>query len=137
MTLRPVMRLTSRIAMLKWIEPGKSVSYARTFVSGRRTLVASVPVGYADGYCRALSNRGEALVRGMRARVAGTVCMDWIMLDVTDIPAVGVGDQVTLLGSDDAGNCIRAEELAKRSGTIPYEIFCGISKRVPRVYING
>lgn len=137
MTLRPVMRLTSRIAMLKWIEPGKSVSYARTFVSGRRTLVASVPVGYADGYCRALSNRGEALVRGMRARVAGTVCMDWIMLDVTDIPAVGVGDQVTLLGSDDDGNCIRAEELAERSGTIPYEIFCGISKRVPRVYING
>lgn len=137
MDLRPVMRLASRIAMLKWIEPGKSVSYARTFVSGRRTLVASVPVGYADGYCRALSNRGEALVRGMRARVAGTVCMDWIMLDVTDIPDVAVGDQVTLLGRDREGNCIRAEELAERSGTIPYEIFCGISKRVPRAYLHG
>lgn len=137
MDLKPVMRLTSRIAMLKWIEPGKSVSYARTFVSGRRTLVASVPVGYADGYCRALSNRGEALVRGRRARVAGTVCMDWIMLDVTDIPDVAAGDQVTLLGCDREGNCIRAEELAERSGTIPYEIFCGISKRVPRAYLNG
>lgn len=137
MDLRPVMRLTSRIAMLKWIEPGQSVSYARTFVSERRTLVASVPVGYADGYCRALSNRGEALVRGRRARVTGTVCMDWIMLDVTDIPHVSLGDQVTLLGCDGAGNCIRAEELADRSGTIPYEIFCGISKRVPRVYLHG
>jgi alanine racemase len=137
MDLKPVMRLTSRIAMLKWVEPGTSVSYARTFVSGRRTLVASVPVGYADGYCRALTNRGDALVRGMRAKVAGTVCMDWIMLDVTDIPDVAVGDEVTLLGSDGAGNRIRAEELAERAGTIPYEIFCGISKRVPRAYLNG
>lgn len=137
MDLQPVMRLTGRIAMLKWVEPGKSVSYARTFVTGRKTLVASVPVGYADGYCRSLTNRGDALVRGMRARVAGTVCMDWIMLDVTDIPDVSVGDEVTLLGSDRAGNCIRAEELAERAGTIPYEIFCGISKRVPRAYLNG
>ncbi len=137
MDLRPVMRLTSRIAMLKWVEPGASVSYARTFVTGRRTLVASVPVGYADGYCRALSNRGEALVRGRRARVAGTVCMDWIMLDVTDIPDVAVGDEVTLMGSDGAGARIRAEELAERAGTISYEIFCGISKRVPRAYLHG
>jgi alanine racemase len=135
--LQPVMSLKSRIAMLKWIEPGRSVSYARTFVSGRKTLVASVPVGYADGYCRALSNRGEALVRGRRAPVAGTVCMDWIMVDVTDIPQVAVGDEVLLLGADADGNCIRAEELAERAGTIPYEIFCGISKRVPRAYLNG
>jgi len=135
--LRPVMRLKSRIAMLKWIEPGKSISYARTFVTGRKTLVASVPVGYADGYCRALSNRGEALVRGARAPVAGTVCMDWIMLDVTDIPDVAEGDEVTLLGCDGAGNCIRAEELAERAGTIAYEIFCGVSKRVPRAYLHG
>jgi len=137
MDLRPVMRLASRIAMLKWVEPGTSISYARTFVSGRKTLVASVPGGYADGYCRALSNRGEALVRGMRARVAGTVCMDWIMLDVTDIPGAAVGDEVTLLGSDGSGNRIRAEELAERAGTISYEIFCGISKRVPRAYLHG
>ena len=133
--VKPVMRLKSRVAMLKWVEPGTSISYARRYVAGKKTLVASVPVGYADGYCRALTNKGEALVRGERARVAGTVCMDWIMLDVTDIAGVAVGDEVTLLGCDNQGNCIHAEELAAWSGTIAYEIFCGISKRVPRVYI--
>ena len=137
MDLRPVMHLKSRIAMLKWVEPGNSISYARRFVASRKTLVASVPVGYADGYGRSLTNKGEALVRGCRAKVSGTVCMDWVMLDVTDIPGVAVGDEVTLLGCDGAGNCLRAEELAEIAGTIPYEIFCGISKRVPRVYVNG
>jgi alanine racemase len=136
MDLRPVMRLKSRVAMLKWVEPGTSVSYARRYVAAGRTLVASVPVGYADGYSRALTNRGEALVRGKRAPVTGTVCMDWIMLDVTHIEGVAVGDEVVLLGCDRGGHCIRAEELAAWVGTIPYEIFCGISKRVPRVYIK-
>jgi alanine racemase len=134
--LRPVMNLKSRVAMLKWVEPGTSISYARRYVAGQRTLVASVPVGYADGYSRAFTNKAEALIRGVRARIAGTVCMDWIMLDVTDIPGVLVGDEVTLLGCDRAGNCIHAEELAEWSGTIPYEIFCGISKRVPRIYVG-
>ncbi|HKZ17866.1 MAG TPA: alanine racemase [Geobacteraceae bacterium] len=137
MDLRPVMHLRSKVAMLKWVDTGNSVSYARRFVAESKTLVASVPVGYADGYSRALTNRGEALVRGMRAKVAGTVCMDWVMLDVTDIPDVAVGDVVTMLGCDGAGNCVRAEELAERSGTIPYEVFCNISKRVPRVYVGG
>jgi alanine racemase len=137
MDLRPVMHLKSRIAMLKWVEPGNSISYARRFVASRKTLVACVPIGYADGYGRALTNKGEALVRGRRARVAGTVCMDWIMLDVTDIHDAAIGDEVTLLGCDGAGNCVCAEELAEKAGTIAYEIFCGISKRVPRVYING
>jgi alanine racemase len=135
--LRPVMRLKSKVAMLKWVEPGTSVSYARRYVAEEKRLIASVPVGYADGYSRALTNRGEALIRGRRARVTGTVCMDWIMLDVSEIPGVAQGDDVTLLGCDREGNCIRAEELAERTGTIPYEIFCGISKRVPRVYIKG
>jgi len=134
--LKPVMRLKSRIAMLKWVEPGTSISYARRFTANQRTLVASVPVGYADGYSRTLTNSGEALVRGKRARVAGTVCMDWIMLDVTAIPGVSVGDDVVLMGPDGAGNFIRAEELAEWAGTIPYEIFCCISKRVPRVYLK-
>jgi alanine racemase len=134
--LRPVMRLRSSVAMLKWVETGTSISYARRYVAGGRRLIASVPVGYADGYCRSLTNRGEALVRGERARVAGTVCMDWIMLDVTDIPGVIEGDDVTLLGCDGAGHCIGGEELAAWAGTIPYEIFCGISKRVPRVYLG-
>jgi len=137
MELRPVMRLVSKVAMLKWIEPGTSVSYARRYMAEGKTLVASVPVGYADGYSRALTNRGEAIIRGKRARVIGTVCMDWIMLDVSDIPGVTAGDDVTLLGCDREGNCVRAEELAEMTGTIPYEIFCGISKRVPRVYVKG
>lgn len=134
--LKPVMRLKSRIAMLKWVEPGTTISYARRFTAGQRTLIASVPVGYADGYPRALTNRGEVLVRGHRAKVAGTVCMDWTMLDVTGIEGVAVGDAVTLMGCDDSGSCIHAEELATWADTIPYAIFCGISKRVPRVYLK-
>ncbi len=134
--LKPVLRLKSRIAMLKWVDPGTTISYARRFTAGSKTLIASVPVGYADGYPRALTNKGVVLVRGQRAKVAGTVCMDWIMLDVTGVTGIQVGDEVTLIGKDSAGNCIHAEELATAAGTIPYEIFCGISKRVPRVYLK-
>jgi len=130
------MRLKSRIAMLKWVEPGTTISYGRRFTASRRSLIASVPVGYADGYPRALSNKGEALVRGERVPVVGTVCMDWIMLDVTGLDGVMVDDEVLLMGDDQQGNSIRAEELAKWAGTIPYEILCGISKRVPRVYLK-
>jgi alanine racemase len=122
--------------MLKWVEPGTTVSYARRFKASERTLIASVPVGYADGYPRSLTNRGQVLVRGQRARVTGTVCMDWIMLDVSRIDGVAVGDEVVLMGADASGNCIHAEELADWAATIPYEIFCGISKRVPRVYLT-
>jgi alanine racemase len=121
--------------MLKWVEPGTSISYARRYTAGEKTLVASVPVGYADGYRRSLTNKGEVLIRGLRAPVIGTVCMDWIMLDVTAIAGVAVGDEVVLMGSDKSGNSVRAEELAGWSQTIPYELFCGISKRVPRVYL--
>lgn len=134
--IKPVMSLKSRIAMLKWVEPGTTISYARRFTTETKTLIASVPVGYADGYPRSLTNKGEVLIRGQRAKVAGTVCMDWIMLDVTSIADVAVGDEVVLLGPDHNGNSIQAEELANWAGTIPYEIFCGISKRVPRVYLK-
>ena len=137
MDLRPIMRLRSTVAMLKWVEPGTSISYARRYTAPDRRLIASVPVGYADGYSRALTNKGEVLIRGERAPVVGTVCMDWIMVDVTSISGVAVGDEVTLLGCDRQGNCVRAEELAAWAGTIPYEIFCGISKRVPRIYLNA
>jgi len=134
---KPVMRLKSRVAMLKWVEPGTSISYGRRYIAKERSLIASVPVGYADGYCRSLTNKGEALIRGQRARVAGTVCMDWIMLDVTGIEGVAVGDEVTLLGADPMGGSISAEEIAEKAGTIPYEILCGIStRRVRRVYIG-
>ncbi len=134
--LQPVMRLKSRIAMLKWVEAGTTISYARRFTAGDKTLIASVPVGYADGYSRSLTNKGEVLIRGQRAKVTGTVCMDWIMLDVTGIEEVSVGDEVVLMGTDRVGNCIHAEDLAAAAGTIPYEFFCGISKRVPRVYLK-
>ena len=134
--IKPVMGLKSRIAMLKWVESGTTISYARRFTAETKTLIASVPVGYADGYPRSLTNKGEVLIRGRRAKVAGTVCMDWIMLDVTNIPDVTVGDEVVLLGPDNSGSSIQAEELANWAGTIPYEIFCGISKRVPRVYLK-
>jgi len=136
LTLKPVMRLKSKIAMLKWVEPGTTISYARRFSAEKRSLIASVPVGYADGYPRALTNKGQALIRGQRAQVSGTVCMDWIMLDVTSISDVAVGDEVTLMGEDRQGNRVLAEELALLAGTIPYELFCGISKRVPRVYLG-
>ncbi len=120
--------------MLKQVPPGTSISYARRYTAPAETLVASVPVGYADGYPRSLTNKGEAFIRGHRCRVVGTVCMDWIMLDVTDIPGVAVGDEVVLMGKDDAGNSVRVEELGAWAGTIPYEVLCGISKRVPRIY---
>lgn len=136
LNLKPVMRLKSRIAMLKWVEADTTISYARRFTTSSRTLIASVPVGYADGYPRTLTNRGEVLVNGQRARVSGTVCMDWIMLNVTGIPGIAIGDEVILMGSDKSGHCIHAEELAAAANTIPYEIFCGISKRVPRVYLK-
>ncbi|APG25332.1 MAG: alanine racemase [Syntrophotalea acetylenica] len=130
--LRPVMSFRTRVAQVRSVPEGTGVSYGHRFVAGRPTVLAIIPVGYADGYSRHLSNVGEVLVRGRRARVAGTVCMDWTMIDVTDIPGVAVGDEVTLLGCDN-GQCITADEWARRIGTISYEVFCQFSKRVPRV----
>ena len=98
--------------------------------------LAAVPVGYADGYNRLLTNKGEVLIRGRRAPVAGTVCMDWILVDVTEIPDVTVGDRVTLLGQD-GDERISALEWADKIGTITYEVFCNISKRVPRVFVRS
>ena len=133
---RPVMSLVSQVAQLKDIPPGEGVSYGHRFVAARRSRIAAVPVGYADGYNRLLTNRGDVLIHGRRAPVAGTVCMDWILVDVTDLPNVQVGDRVTLLGRD-GDALITAEEWADKVGTITYEVFCSISKRVPRVYVDG
>ncbi|MBE0598620.1 MAG: alanine racemase [Desulfuromonadales bacterium] len=134
--LRPVMSFRTSVAQIKSIPAGTGVSYGHRFRAGRPTVLATIPVGYADGYSRQLSGKGEVLLRGQRARVAGTVCMDWTLLDVTDIPGVAVGDQVTLLGRDN-GQAITAEEWAQRIGTISYEVFCQVSKRVPRIYRGG
>ncbi len=134
--LRPVMHLRSRIVQLKSLPVGAGVSYGHHFIAKRPSLIATVPIGYADGYNRLLSNRGEALVRGRRVRVAGRVCMDWTLFDVTDVPGVSLGDEITLLGSA-AGGTITGDEWAERIGTISYEVYCGIGKRVPRVYLGA
>lgn len=132
--LRPVMNFRSKIAHLKWIPVGRGVSYGQHFIATRPTLLAAVPVGYADGYNRLLSNGFAAIVGKHKVPVAGNVCMDWIMLDVTDVPDVAVHDDVTLLGCEDEV-CVYAEDWAERIGSIAYEVFCQVSKRVPRVYL--
>jgi alanine racemase len=134
--LRPVMTWKSEIISLKDVPVGTPVSYGGTFVTRRRSRIAVMPVGYADGYSRLFSNRGEVLVRGVRVPVAGRVCMDLTMLDVTDLPEVGLGDEVVLIGSQGQSS-IRAEELADKIGTISYEIFCAVSSRVPRIAVSG
>ncbi|MDH3975459.1 MAG: alanine racemase [Deltaproteobacteria bacterium] len=134
--LRGVMSFRTGITEIREIDKGSSVSYGRTFIAERKSRIAVVPVGYADGYRRELSNRGEVLVRGKRAKIAGRVCMDMTMIDVTDIEGVNLGDTVYLFGGE-GSNAISVDEVAEITGTIPYEILCGISQRVPRVYIEG
>jgi alanine racemase len=131
--LKPVMTLKTRIHFLKSAPSGFRVSYGGTFVTRRESLIATLPIGYADGYSRYLSNRGEVLVRGKRAPVVGKVCMDFIMVDVTDIPKVSLGDEVILIGTQ-GKETILAEEIADRMNTISYEVFCSVGKRVPRIY---
>jgi alanine racemase len=108
------------------------LSYGRTFITTRESLIATIPLGYADGYSRGLSNKGEAIVRGVRVPVAGRVCMDMTMLDVTDVPGVAEGDEVVLIGAQ-GNERITADDIAAKTGTIAYEVLCGISSRVPRV----
>ena len=134
--LRPVMSLKSRVLQLKKLPRGHSVSYGRTFICQRETLIAVVPIGYADGYSRVLSNCGEVLIKGKRAPVIGIVCMDLTMVDATDIPGVKAGDEVVLIGRQ-GKECITAEDIAEKIGTISYEVLCRIGQRVPRIYRKG
>jgi alanine racemase len=131
--LRPVLSWKTRIIQLKKVPAGTSISYGQTFVTERECLIATLPVGYADGYQRLLSNRGEVLIRGKRAPVAGRVCMDLTMVDVTDIANVQLGDEVVLLGSQ-ADAEITADEMAAWADTISYEILTSIGSRVPRIH---
>jgi alanine racemase len=133
--LHAVMTLYSRIALLKNVPAGETLGYSRTFETRRDSVIATVPIGYQDGYLRQLSNSGRVLVNGHFAPEVGRVSMDWILLDVTDVPNCEVGDKVTLIGEDN-GNIVTAEDIAKKTGTISYEVTCGISQRVPRVYKN-
>ncbi|HEX8706938.1 MAG TPA: alanine racemase [Pyrinomonadaceae bacterium] len=132
--LRPVMSLRTRIMLLKHVHRGETLGYGCTFEASRETLAATIPIGYNDGYVRALSNRGRVIVRGHYAPVAGRISMDLTLLDVTDVPGVAVNDRVTLLGTD-GGQAVPAEDIAMTAGTLSYEITCGISARVPRVYL--
>lgn len=131
--LKPALSWQTRIVQLKKVPPGTGISYGHTFVTERESLIATLPVGYADGYPRLLSNRGAALVRGQRAPVAGRVCMDLTMLDVTAIANVRQGDEVVLLGRQGDAE-ISADEMAGWAETISYEILTSIGARVPRIY---
>jgi alanine racemase len=132
--LKPAMSFKTRIVFLKEISAGRSVSYGRTFIAKKKTKVATLPVGYADGYNRILSNRADVLVRGRRCPVIGRICMDQMMIDVTGINAK-LKDEVVLFGRQNESE-ISVEEIASLCSTIPYEVVCWVSKRVPRKYIN-
>jgi len=126
--LRPVMRFVTRVVATRTIGAGVAVGYGGTFVPRRTSVIATLPVGYADGYPRALSNRGAVVIRDVRAPVAGRVCMDHTMIDVTDVAGVAVGDEVVLWGGP-----LPVEEVAVQAETIPYELLTRVGARVPRM----
>ncbi|MGH9433464.1 MAG: alanine racemase [Terriglobia bacterium] len=131
----PILSFKSRVVYLKDVPSGTPLGYGASFFTRRASRIATLPVGYADGLSRALSNRGRAMVRGQRAGIVGSISMDLTLLDVTDIPGVAVGDEVTLIGkSGDVS--ITALEIAREVGTVPYEVLCSIGKRVPRIYVE-
>ncbi len=133
--LRPALQWRSRVSHLKTLEPGTPVSYGGTFVTARTTRVATVPVGYADGYRRSLSGKFYVLIRGQEAPILGRICMDQMMVDVTDIPGVEPEDPVVLVGRDGRRE-ITVEQIAQAADSFNYEFICGISRRVPRKYIR-
>ena len=130
---QPVMSLHSRITLLKWVPAGETVGYGCTFEASRKTLVATIPIGYDDGYMRALSNRGHAIIRGVYATVIGRISMDLTLVDVTTVPEVQLDDEVIFMGQD-ASLSVTAEDIARTAGTLSYEVTCGIGARVPRIY---
>ncbi len=135
LSLRPVLSLKSRLVYVKEIEAGTPVSYGGTFVAKERMRIATVPVGYGDGYPRSLSGKGSVLIRGKRASILGRICMDQFMVDVSAIPGVTEGDEVTLIGADGREE-ITMEELGALSGRFNYELACDLGKRIPRVYLK-
>lgn len=134
--LRPALRWESRITHLKTLEPGREIGYGGTYTTTRPTRVATVPVGYADGYRRNLSGRFYVLIRGKKAPILGRICMDQMMVDVTEIPDAALNDTVVLVGKSGGLN-ISVEEIAAQGDSFNYEFVCGISRRVPRVYLLG
>lgn len=133
---RPVMSLHSRITLLKRVPAGETLGYGRTFQTGRESLIATLPIGYQDGYMRRLSNIARVIVRGTFAPVVGRVSMDMTLVDVTNVGGVRINDPVTLIGEENSLS-ITAEDLAEQSGTFSYEVTCGISERVPRIVLSA
>lgn len=133
--LKPVLSLKTQIAFLKTVETGRTISYGRTYRVKKKTRIATLPIGYGDGFSRAHSNRGEVLIRGKRAPIVGIVTMDQIMVDVGAIPDVAIGDEAVLIGEQGTER-ITAEEIAERIGTISYEVLAQLGKRVSRVDLN-
>lgn len=131
--LRPALSLISHVSYVKTIAKGEPISYGGTYITSRESTIATVPVGYGDGYPRSLSNNGYVLINGFKAPITGRVCMDQFMVDVTDVPDVKQGTKVTLIGCD-GNNTITAEELGDLSGRFNYELVCDINSRVPRVF---
>jgi len=140
LNLKPAMTLKSNVIMVKRIEAGVSISYGGTFVTERNSYIATLPIGYADGYSRLLSNKSKVLINGKYAPIVGNICMDQCMVDVTDIIELGtevkVGDEVVLFGKQ-GNNFIDVTSLAEMIGTINYELVCIIGKRIPRVYLKN
>ncbi len=132
--VKQAMKLISKIALIKEFPPGCSLSYGGTFVTQKHTRVAYIPVGYADGYPRALSNKGSVLIKDHRCSIIGRICMDWFLVDVTGYEDIHENEDVILLGQSDTDS-ITADEIAEVSGTIPYEILCNIAKRAQRIYV--
>lgn len=132
--IKPAMTWKSVISLVKVLEKGESISYGRTFTTSRRSIIATVTTGYADGYNRLLSNRGFVMIKGHKAPIVGRICMDQTLVDVTDIPDVKMGDVVILMGEDGVLS-YNADDMAKDLNTIGYEIVCNISKRVQRFYV--
>jgi alanine racemase len=135
LNLLPALTFKSRVVMVKEVPPGTSISYGCTYRTDQDTLIATIPVGYADGYSRLLSNRGHVLIRGVRAPVVGRICMDHLMADVSAIPGADRGDEVVIYGKQGAED-LKVEEAAGQIGTINYELLCAIDKRVPRFYFQ-
>ena len=136
LALRPALQWLSRVTHVKTLPAGREISYGGTSVTKSDTVVATIPVGYADGYRRNLSGKFYVLIRGQKAPILGRICMDQMMVDVTHIPGAAVGDQVTLVGSD-GGETIAMEEISAQADSFNYEFVCGISRRVPRQYVQG
>jgi alanine racemase len=134
-SLKPVLSLKARVSFVKEVAAGSSIGYGRTYRAESQTRIATIPIGYADGYARLLSNKADVLIRGRRASVAGRVCMDQVMVDVGRIPGVEAGDEAVLIGRQGAEE-ISADEMAAHIGTISYEVFTRISERVPRLYVG-